>query len=208
MTVSAPRSQSVEFRRFSAAEAHSMATDVRRIYVASYVDAIKSGDPFDSVDAFMHRFDSYTSSPTFDLVIAYEQANPIGQTWGWPLSAQATTTGWWAGLIEEPEPDFTREDGHRTFALSEIMVRQEFAGLGVAHALHDQLLSARHEERATLLVEPENTTARRAYLHWGWRHVAQLRPGWDHAPTFDVFVLPLPLRGSHAVPRVTIAAQS
>lgn len=33
-------------------------------------------------------------------------------------------TAWWDGFTTEPEPEFTVEDGHRTFALSEIMVRQ------------------------------------------------------------------------------------
>jgi hypothetical protein len=102
--------------------------------------------------------------------------------------------GWWAGLLEEPEAGFSREDGHRTFALSEIMVLQKLSGKGTAHALHDRLLLGRTEQRATLLVEPDNVRGRRAYLHWGWRKVAQLRPGWDHAPLFDVLILPLPLR--------------
>jgi hypothetical protein len=26
---------------------------------------------------------------------------------------------------------------------------------------------------------------------WGWRKVAQLRPGWPDAPLFDVLILPL-----------------
>jgi ribosomal protein S18 acetylase RimI-like enzyme len=147
-----------------------------------------SGDPFDSVEAFMSRFDSYVSQDNFDLVVAYRDDEAIGQIWGWPLSRH---TQWWEGLLSEPEPGFTYEDGDRTFALSEIMVSQEWAGRGIAHALHDKLLSARSESRATLLVEPENTTAYQAYLHWGWRKVAQLRPAWNHAPTFDVLILAL-----------------
>ena len=98
------------------------------------------------------------------------------------------------GLDAEPEPGFTIEDGQRTFALSEIMVRQKWTGRGVAHALHDELLSTRPEKRATLLVEPENTVAYRAYTAWGWQKVAQLRPAWPDAPLFDVLILPLPAR--------------
>ena len=181
------------FRRYSSTEARTIRADVQAIYEASYIDAIASGDPFDSVDAFMHRFDVYTASPTFDMVVAYLDSSPAGQTWGWPLTAKASETGWWAGLLEQPEPGFTEEDGHRTFALSEIMVRQDLASRGIAHALHDELLRARPEQRATLLVEPDNITARRAYLHWGWKPVSRLRPGWDNAPLFEVFILPLPL---------------
>lgn len=184
----------ITFRRFDAAGARKVRAVVEGVYVGSYVDAIVSGDPFDSVEAFMHRFDAYTSRSNFDLVVAYQGDDAVGQTWGWPLDEGATTTGWWAGLLEEPEAGFSREDGHRTFALSEIMVLQKLSGKGIAHALHDRLLLGRTEQRATLLVEPDNIRGRRAYLHWGWRKVAQLRPGWDHAPLFDVLILPLPLR--------------
>ena len=183
------------FERYSPDRARSIREEVERIYCDAYAKAIATGDPFDSVEAFMHRFEAYTSRPTFDLVVAYQGDRAIGQTWGWPLSSTATT-GWWAGLLDEPEPGFTVEDGARTFALSEIMVCSDYVGHGIAHALHDELLKDRPERRATLLVEPDNITARRAYLHWGWQHVAQLRPGWDHAPLFDVLVRPLPLRSS------------
>lgn len=182
----------VTFRRFGPEQARSRQEDVESIYRDAYAAAIATGDPFDDVEAFMHRFERYISGASFDLVIAYRDAEPIGQTWGWPLTA-AASTGWWAGLVDEPEPGFSAEDGTRTFALSEIMVRRDHVGRGIAHALHDELLKARNERRATLLVEPDNSTARRAYLHWGWRHVAQLRPGWDNAPLFDVLVRPLPL---------------
>ncbi|MGQ0716802.1 MAG: GNAT family N-acetyltransferase [Pseudonocardiales bacterium] len=186
----------VTFRRYDADSARQIRAVVEAVYVGSYVDAIASGDPFDSVETFMHRFDAYTSGSGFDLVVAYQGDDAVGQTWGWPLDEQATTTGWWAGLLDEPEPGFTWEDGRRTFALSEIMVLQDWAGKGIAHTLHDRLLLGRKEQRATLLVEPDNVAARRAYLHWGWRQVAQLRPGWDHAPLFDVLILPLPLHSS------------
>jgi GNAT superfamily N-acetyltransferase len=185
--------EKLTFARFSPERARSISAVVEEIYRDAYAEAIATGDPFDSVESFMHRFEVYTARSTFDLVIAYQGDRAIGQTWGWPLSSTATT-GWWAGLLHEPEPDFTVEDGARTFALSEIMVRSAYVGHGIAHALHDELLKDRPEQRATLLVEPDNIAARRAYLHWGWQHVAQLRPGWDHAPLFDVLVRPLPLR--------------
>ncbi|MFF5265425.1 GNAT family N-acetyltransferase [Actinomadura viridis] len=178
------------FRRFDADAARAIRETVEQIYRDSYVDAIASGDPFDSVEQFMHRFDAYTSRGSgFDLVVAYTaDGEPAGQTWGWPLRPG---TAWWGGLVEEPEPGFTKEDGNRTFALSEIMVRQALTGKGIAHSLHDELLSARPEQRATLLVEPDNATAYRAYEAWGWRKVGQLHPGWPDAPLFDVLIRPL-----------------
>jgi hypothetical protein len=50
------------------------------------------------------------------------------------------------------------------------------------------LLSERTEPRSTLLVEPENVAAQRAYAEWGWEKVGRLRPGWDEAPTYDVLI--------------------
>jgi GNAT superfamily N-acetyltransferase len=185
----------IEFRLYDAAEAREVRNVVEDIYTRSYTDAIANGGPFHSVSAFMTRFDSYVNYSGFDLVVAYHKDEPAGQTWGWPLRPG---TGWWDGLLTETDPGFTGEDGHRTFALSEIMVREDLTGRGIAHALHDQLLGTRHESRATLLVEPDNTSAYRAYTRWGWHCVAQLRPAWPDAPIWDVLVLPLPL-----VPRRT-----
>jgi GNAT superfamily N-acetyltransferase len=124
----------------------------------------------------------------FDMVVAYVGDEPVGQTWGWPLKLAAASPG-------DPEPDlgFANEDRKATFALSEIMVRRNWRGQGIAHALHDEMLSARTEQRAELFVEPGNTTAYRAYLHWGWRKAAETRPDLPDAPLFDVLVLPLPL---------------
>jgi GNAT superfamily N-acetyltransferase len=181
----------LDFRRYDAASARDLRNVVDEIYTGSYTDAIANGGPFHSASAFMTRFDSYVKIDGFDLVIAYDQDKPAGQTWGWPL---APDTKWWDGLLTETAPGFTDEDGTRTFALSEIMVREDLTGRGIAHALHDQLLSARPESRATLLVEPGNTTAYRAYTRWGWQRVAQLRPAWPDAPIWDVLILPLPLR--------------
>jgi hypothetical protein len=138
----------------------------------------------------MKRFDTYAANSKFDLVIAYVDNVPAGQAWGWPLDQRARE-GWWAGLLTDLGSDFTREDGFRTFAFSEIMVCHEFAGKHLAHKLHNELLSKRNEERATLLVEPENNRAYRAYTHWGWRKVGQLRPGWPDAPLFDVLIFDL-----------------
>jgi GNAT superfamily N-acetyltransferase len=182
------------FRRYDAAAARTVRDVVADIHRDAYAERIATGDGFAADQAFMQRYDAYTARDGFDLVLALDQdGETVGQAWGWPLDA-AAGAGWWRGLVEAPEPDFTREDGRRTFALSEIMVRRSATGQGIAHPLHDELLDARAESRATLLVRPTNTTAYRAYERWGWRPVAQLRPGWPDAPLMDVLVLPLPMR--------------
>ena len=173
------------FQRFDAAVAREAIDVVEQLYVASHTEAIASGDPFRITETFLHRFDRYTSTPAFDMVIAYESGQPIGLTWGWPLRAGGS---WWDGLLTNLGDDFTVETGERTFALSEIMVASQWEGRGVAHALHDELLSVRPEQRATLLVSPTNERAYTAYKRWGWECVGQLRPGWPDAPTFDVLM--------------------
>jgi ribosomal protein S18 acetylase RimI-like enzyme len=178
------------FRRYDAAAARTVRDLVADIHRDAYAEEIATTDPFASEEAFMTRFDAYTARDGFDLLIAVDDAGQaIGQAWGWPLTPG---TGWWHGLIKAPEPDFTAEDGRRTFALSEIMVRQAFTRRGIAHALHGELLFARPEQRATLLVRPDNTIAYRAYERWGWQPVAELRPNWPDAPLMDVLILPLP----------------
>lgn len=181
---------STVFRRFDGSGARAERAAVEEVYRGAYWESVAGGDPFNSPAAFMGRFDSYASIPGFDLVVAYEDEHPVGQTWGWPLGPG---NRWWEGLVSEPEPGFTDEDGTRTFALSEIMVIRGFTGRGIAHALHDELLRSRSEQRATLLAEADNTNAYRAYLKWGWRKVSQLRPHWQDAPLFDVLMLRLPL---------------
>jgi GNAT superfamily N-acetyltransferase len=180
----------LEFRRYDAAGARSIRDTVELIHHEAYAAAIDRGDPFESGDEPMRRFDAYTKRDDFELVVAVLAGEPVGQAWGWPLPAG---TGWWQGLVGDVEPGFADEDGTRTFAFSELMVRQRWAGSGIGHALHDQLLGGRTEQRATLLVRPDNPVAYRAYLRWGWRKVAQLRPGVPHAPLMDVLILDLPL---------------
>jgi ribosomal protein S18 acetylase RimI-like enzyme len=183
-------SDSLEFEHCTAAQARERADLVETIYRESYVQAIESGDPFDSPVEFMRRFRSYTdprNEDRFAYVLARLDGKPVGQTWGWTLAPNAA---WWQGFQPDPglPDDFTTEDDHRTFALSEIMVAAEYAGRGIARRLHDELLGSRSEQRATLLVESDNQRAYERYLHWGWRKVGTLQPHWEDAPQFDVLI--------------------
>ncbi|WP_280362301.1 GNAT family N-acetyltransferase [Nocardia wallacei] len=189
-----------EFSRYDADQARGLRATVEEIYRRSYVEAIASGELFDSPTEFMARFDAYTEphrTRGFELVIARVDGEPAGQAWGWPLGPNA---GWWRGLRLDSGDvgEFTAENGFRTFALSEIMVCEEYAGHGLGHALHDELLRARPERRATLLVEPDNLRAYNAYRKWGWERVGSLQPSWPGAPSLDVLIRELPAAtGSH-----------
>ncbi|WP_280184733.1 MULTISPECIES: GNAT family N-acetyltransferase [Nocardia] len=190
--------EGIDFQHYTAAEARELRDEVERIFRDSYIDAIESGEEFESPEAFMHRFDAYTDparAGAFELVIARLDGELCGQAWGWPLTAE---TAWWDGLRldEGDQVSFTAENGSRTFAFSEIMVRKQFTGRGIASALHDELLEGRPEQRATLLVRPDNHRAYSNYRRWGWYCVGTLRPSWPDAPQFDVLMRDLQQDGS------------
>ncbi|MFD0360275.1 GNAT family N-acetyltransferase [Nocardia sp. GCM10030253] len=182
----------VEFQHLDAGQARDLRSTVEDIYRRSYLEAIASGDPFDSPEQFMHRFDRYTDparGSVFAMVVAHVDCRPAGQIWGWTLSPNAA---WWKRFQPDASiaafDEFIAEDGTRTFGLSEIMVCSEFTGHGLARALHDELLDSRPERRATLLVEPDNNRAYRAYVKWGWSRVGVTKPSWPNAPVFDVLM--------------------
>ncbi|MFI8977493.1 GNAT family N-acetyltransferase [Nocardia asteroides] len=187
-------SNNLTFHRYNAEAARERRELVEDVFRRSYAAAIDSGDPFEDPAAFMIRFDAYTApgrSEGFELIIVSVDDIVAGQTWGWPLKPQAT---WWNGLrLDDPDLDhdeFITETGHRTFALSEIMVDRAFTRRGIATALHDELLGSRTETRASLLVEPENA-AYKAYRRWGWERVGTLTTHWPNTPTFDVLMYAL-----------------
>lgn len=178
----------MSLRRYTGEEARQIEATVEGLHRRSYVDAIASGDPFESTAEFMRRFETYSAISQFDMVIASIADEPVGQAWGWPLSPNS---GWWDGLELDTHYDddsFTIENGTRTFAFSELMVCVEFTGRGVARGLHDQLLAQRPEQRATLFVNPANDRAYSTYRRWGWQRVGTLKPHWPDAPQFDVLV--------------------
>ncbi|MDG4803827.1 GNAT family N-acetyltransferase [Micromonospora sp. WMMD980] len=153
--------------------------------VAVYRQVYADGGEFHSEDRYRRQLDAHMTRAGWTLVTATADGQLVGYIYGFPLPPE---TGWWAG-IEQPTPTgFTEETGRRTFAVSELLVRPQWRRRGVARALHDQLLSRRAEDRATLLVDPENAVARRAYDSWGWQHVTHLTPTWDDAPKFMVLI--------------------
>lgn len=160
---------------------------VAKLYIATHADVIDN--PFYSVDRFTERVRGYIKSPTFEMVAGSFNDDPIGLAFGYVLPREAR---WWRGLTTPVDPKFIAEDGARTFGLCELMIHPDWQGRGLAHALHDELLGNRPEQRASLLVREDNRTAQQAYLKWGWRLIGKLQP-YPDSPHYDVLVLePLP----------------
>jgi GNAT superfamily N-acetyltransferase len=178
-------SDEVRITHHDAVAARANASALIEVYAEIYAD--KVADPFFSVDRFAERFRSHSSGPGYELVTAELGDTLIGYAYGVTLRAD---TRWWNGLLDPLPAELIRETGDRTFALNEIMVRAPWQGRGVARRLHDALMSHRPEERATLLVEQENTAAKAAYTRWGWRRIGRLQPFPD-APMYEAMLLDL-----------------
>lgn len=157
--------------------------------VAVYLD-VHAGDDsaFYGEDRFRRQMSGHMTAPGWEVVTAVDDGEIAGFAYGLPLGP---ATRWWDGLVGEAPAGFTVETGRRTFALSELMVQSAWRGQGLASRLHEELMSGRPEERATLLVRPDNTTAQAIYARWGWQKAAEVRPAWEGAPQYDALILPL-----------------
>lgn len=168
--------------RFGVDDAPAWVERLVAIYLDVYGDPV---DAFHGEERYRRQLCGHLTAPGWEAVTATVAGDLVGYAYGFALGPQ---TRWWNGLLTEAPPDFTVENGRRTFALSEILVRAGWRRRGVGRALHDALLAGRGERRATLLVDPANAAARAAYASWGWHGAGRLRPGWPHAPVFEVLM--------------------
>lgn len=120
-------------------DANSGAGGVLDDVVALYNEAYADADPdFFNEDRHHRQLAGHRKAPGWALATATAGAELVGYTYGFRLPA---TTGWWQGLIP-PVPDgFDHEDGHRTFAISGILVRAPWRRQGIAAALRGRLLA-------------------------------------------------------------------
>jgi GNAT superfamily N-acetyltransferase len=172
---------------------HIGAEDVQEVRdmlltVYSEVYADRLNDPFFSVPRYWERLQGYATRKGFSLVTGRVRDDDVGYALGYALPPGSR---WWEGIRQAVDPELLAEDGERTFALTEIMVREAWRRRGYARRLHDALLHTRTERRATLLVLPDNGPARSAYVSWGWYKLGELQP-FDDAPIYDAMLLELP----------------
>ncbi|MFK4087199.1 GNAT family N-acetyltransferase [Kribbella sp. NPDC020789] len=173
-------------RCFDAAEAAGKLDVVRELYIDVFFPPPHNKGPLElgrMVEAWPRRL----AAPGFRLVVAEHDDGPVGCVYGHQLAA---TTAWWDGAVD-PLPDGVAvERPGRTLAIIDMLVREQWRRRGLAEAMHDALLTARTEERVTLLVKPDNAPARGAYEKWGYRQVGRIQPFPD-AAVFDSMVKPL-----------------
>jgi ribosomal protein S18 acetylase RimI-like enzyme len=125
----------------------------------------------------------------FKLVTATDESGLIGFAYGRTLQPD---TKWWENFLIPVPLDITSERLNRTFAVIDFGVRRSRRRQGIGRKILDALLGGRHEERATLAVEPEAIESQNFYRHLGWKYVGRLRgaPG-DTAPLFDIYAIDL-----------------
>jgi GNAT superfamily N-acetyltransferase len=167
---------------------HTDAASIRELLLDVHGEVYEgSDDPLAGRGEFAKFVDHWSSCEGFACVVGYDQGEAVGYAYGAPLSAATT---WWAKVTPSLSAEFAAETGARTFALSELMVRQRWRGTGAARAIHDELLDGRAEERVTLLVHKEHGKVRALYEGWGYREVGELVP-FVGAPDLCAMVLDL-----------------
>jgi ribosomal protein S18 acetylase RimI-like enzyme len=141
---------------------------------------------------FARRFRVQSRQPGFALAEARSGGYLIGFADGMSLRP---STSWWRDVTTPLPDDVTAEHPGRTFALVDLLVRASWRRQGIARSLHDLLLSARGEERATVVVPTAAAAAQAAFQNWGWRKVARTRNPVPGEAASDVMVISLPARG-------------
>lgn len=142
--------------------------------------------PFYDVDRFDERLSAYASRPGWTAVLGYEDGDVVGFCFG---TALAPDTKWWGSMLTPLPATLMAENGKRTVALNEIVVRKAWRGRSIAWQLHEAWLTHRTEERVTLLVNPLNGdgAVQAVYEAWGYRKLGDQQPFAD-SPVFSVML--------------------
>ncbi|MEV3926464.1 MULTISPECIES: GNAT family N-acetyltransferase [Actinomycetes] len=182
----------IDIRHYDHRDAAELRPLLLEMYAEVYAQAAES-DPFASVDRFAEGLDGWSQRPGWSCTVGYDgDGQAVGYAYGAPLPKDAR---WWGGLLTEVPAYLIAETGTRTYALSELMVRKPWRKTGTARRIHDALLAARTEERATLLVDQTHPKVHALYESWGWQTLGDLRPRIPDAPLFHAMLLPLPSPG-------------
>jgi len=171
----------MELRRYGVEQLDDIRQTLTDVYAEVYADRLS--DPFFSIERFEQRLDGHVSRSGWEVVVGWVVDTPVGYAYGSPL----TGPRWWAGMLTPLPEQETAENGKRTLALFELMVRAPWRKTGTAHRIHEELLAQRPEERVTLLVEPAHPKVKTLYENWGYENVGDQRPFPD-SPLYTTMV--------------------
>ena len=170
------------FHVYAAGAAVSQVEVVAELYAEAFGPPHNQGQV--ELDRMTDAWPRRLEAPGFRLVIAEYAGQPIGCIYGHQL---LPGTKWWDGALEPLPAELTTERDGRTLAIIDMMVRKEWRRRGVAQTMHSHLLVEPTEERATLLVDPVNEAAKKAYAKWGYQVVGRIQPFAD-SPRFEAMV--------------------
>ncbi|MGH3853102.1 MAG: GNAT family N-acetyltransferase [Pseudonocardiaceae bacterium] len=160
------------------------------IHAEVYNEPLFGNHPFFSESAFRQGYSMALRQPRFELLTARFEGREVGYMYGFALQPEA---GWWDSIewsetVLAGRPDnYSHEDGNRTVVIPEILVKSPLRRMGIARSMHDEFLSHRREQRAGLLVLPNNHAAKSAYLKWGWCTIGMVRRV-PEAPLYECMV--------------------
>ncbi|WP_329020833.1 GNAT family N-acetyltransferase [Streptomyces sp. NBC_01601] len=175
----------IKLHRYGIDQLEQIRPTLVALYAEVYAADIEK-DEFFSVERFVERLAGHARTG-WEAVVAYEGGEAAGYAYASALSAN---TGWWVNMLEPLPEEETRENGERTMALYELMVRAPWRKTGLAERIHEELLTGRAEERVTLLVDPEHPKVKALYESWGYRDIGGQQPFPD-APIYATMVRPL-----------------
>lgn len=168
------------------------------VWVDAYTDSPHQDDPWFSREQFLERLTGgpsgeqqgrgYLNKPDFVLVGAWAGSELVAFFYGFSLTARNE----WLAQVQPPLPAaYVREDGQRSYAAAEIIVRRGWRRQHLATQMHDHpAVQSQPHERFVLSVEPDNAPAVTAYRKWGYQAVGtQSSPGF---PVYSVMVLNRP----------------
>jgi ribosomal protein S18 acetylase RimI-like enzyme len=161
---------------------HDHLPAIRQTIIDIHADAYR-----DDMSEFDERFpwfvDHWGGNPGFACVIAHSGEEAVGFAYGAPATPQRE---WWREHLE-PAPEMAE-----TFSFSELAVRPEYRGTGLAERLARALLAERDEDLTVLLVDVEHPKVEALYESWGFRKVGERQPFPD-SPVYAVMLADLPL---------------
>lgn len=128
--------------------------------------------------------EEYAGLRGFRIITAWAGDELVGFAYGSSLPPDSL---WWKDVKETLSEEFVKEDGNRTFALFDFVVKSNLRGQGLGSQLHARLLEGRGEERVTLLSSEPQQPAYSIWQHWGYRKVGTSEPTKD-GTILDVFV--------------------
>ncbi|WP_311766129.1 GNAT family N-acetyltransferase [Streptomyces telluris] len=175
---------------------HTHAADLRDLLLNVHDDCYAGPDrgEFDSRERFAQFVDHWSQGPGWVCIISHDD-DQDGQAVGFAYGAPLPTGSPWWSKIAGLDPEFTHETGSRTFAVSEVVVRPQWRKTGTSTRLHEELLTGRHEERATLLVDSTHPKVQALYEAWGYSALGQTKPFAD-APVMTAMIRPLTPRSA------------